>query len=340
MRRALPLLCSLALVATLPACGFLGIGGGQRADIQIYSARHYDLEKAFEEYEDETGKTIEFIFGDDAELLQRLKSEGADSPADIFMTVDAGNLWAATQEGILDPLDSPVLDQAVPAAYRDPQDRWFGLALRARTVVYDPDKVDPSEFDPVNTYAGLADPKWKGRLCMRGETESYTQSLVAALIDQYGREQTLQWVKGWVANDVEILNNDVLLLEAIDAGECEVGISNHYYLARELDEHPDFDVELYWASQQGKGVMENLSGGGVVASSDNRAEAQKLLEWLATDGQQDFIGGNHEYPVNPSVQPDAVAASFGSYRPMAIDAEAYGRLNAEATALLAEAGYD
>ncbi|HSV39325.1 MAG TPA: extracellular solute-binding protein [Nocardioidaceae bacterium] len=335
--RSLAALVAFALCTPLSACGFLGIGGD--ADIQIYSARHYDLEKAFEKWEEETGKSVEFIFAEDAELLQRLKTEGADSPADIFMTVDAGNLWAAAEEGILAPVDSPVLDEAVPEAYRDSQNRWFGLALRARTVVYNPDTVDPSDFDATNTYAGLADPKWKGKLCMRGETESYTQSLIAALIDTYGRDDTLAWVKGWVANDVEVMSNDVLLLEAIDAGECEVGISNHYYLARILADDPDFNAKLYWASQDGDGVMENLSGGGVVTSSDNKTDAQELLEWLATDGQASFIGGNHEYPVNPDVEADEIAASFGPYKPLAIDAEAYGKLNAEATELLAEAGY-
>ncbi len=337
MRRPSVAAVAVSLLSSLAGCGFLGIGGD--ADIHIYSARHYDLEKAFEDFEDQTGLTVDFIFGDDAELLERLQKEGADSPADIFMTVDAGKLWAAAEEGVLEPVDSPVLDQAVPAAYRDSQDRWFGLALRARTVVYNPDSVDPSEFDATNTYAGLADPKWKGKLCMRGETESYTQSLIAALINVYGREQTLEWVKGWVANDVEVMGNDVQLLDAIDAGECEVGISNHYYLARELADKPDYNVKLYWASQAGEGVMENLSGGGVLKTSKHKADAQKLLEWLATDGQKSFIGGNHEYPVNPEVEPDALAAGFGDYKPMTIDAEAYGKLNADATGLLAEAGY-
>lgn len=338
MRRPAIAALAVTLVTTLSGCGFLGIGG--EADIQIYSARHYDLEKAFDDFTEDTGLTVEFIFGDNAELLERIKAEGADSPADIFMTVDAGNLWAATEAGVLEPLSSPTLDEAIPAAYRDSEDRWFGLALRARTIVYNPDAVDPAEFDTENTYAGLADPKWQGRLCMRGETGAYTQSLVAALIDTYGREQALEWVQGWVANDVEVLNNDVVLLEAIDAGECEVGISNHYYLARELEENPDFNVDLFWASQEGEGTMENISGGGVLTTSDAKPEAQQLLEWLATDGQTSFIGGNHEYPANPTVQPDAVAAAFGTFTPMTIDAEAYGRLNADATALLAEAGYE
>ena len=202
-----------ALASTLTGCGIIG---GQPADLQIYSARHYDLEGAFGQFTDETGISVEFISGDDAELLERLKAEGEDSPADVFMTVDAGNLWNAARQDELAALDSTVLNEAVPADLRDPEGRWYGLAMRARTVTYNPDNVDPAEFDAAETYAGLADPKWKGRLCMRDATSSYTQSLVASLIDLHGREKALEIAKGWVANDVQIMSNDVLLLEAID----------------------------------------------------------------------------------------------------------------------------
>ena len=173
-RAAAALAGTLALSTLAAGCGFLGIGGEEPGDIQVYSARHYDLEDAFVEYEKETGQKVDFIYGDDAELLERLKAEGDQSPADVYMTVDAGNLWSAAQQGELATLDSPVLDGAVPKEYRDPQNRWFGLAMRARTVIYNPDAVDPSEFDTKETYADLADPKWKGRLCMRDETEAYT----------------------------------------------------------------------------------------------------------------------------------------------------------------------
>jgi iron(III) transport system substrate-binding protein len=330
----------LSSTSLLAGCGFLGIGGDEPGDLQVYSARHYDLEEAFVEYEKQTGQKVDFIYGDDAELLERLKAEGDSSPADVYMTVDAGNLWNAARQGELASVDSPVLDKAVPEEYRDPQNRWFGLALRARTVIYNPDAVDPSEFDPEDTYADLADPKWKGRLCMRDETEAYTQSLVASLIDLYGRDRTLEIVKGWVANDVQIMSNDILLIEAVDSGACDVALANHYYLARELDDKPDLNVKLYWASQEGAGTHVNLSGGGVVKSSDAPAKAQQLLEWLATDGQKAFVGDNHEYPVNPDVAPDDVIAGFGTFKPMPIDAEAYGALNAEAVDLLAEAGYE
>ena len=338
MRRTSLVAAALALSAAVSGCGVLGIGE-EPADLQVYSARHYDLEEAFADFTDETGITVDFLYGDDAELLQRLKAEGAETPADVYMTVDAGNLWKAAQDDELAALKSAELDGAVPADLRDPQGRWYGLALRARTVAYNPDAVDPSEFDTKDTYADLADPKWKGRLCMRDETEAYTQSLVASLIDLYGREKTLGIVEGWVANDVEIMSNDILLLEALDSGACDIALVNHYYYARELTENPDLNVKLFWASQDGAGTHANISGAGVVESSDNPKQAQQLLEWLATDGQSAFVDGNHEYPVNPDVEPEQLIKGFGEFKRMPIDAEAYGDLNAEATDLLAEAGY-
>lgn len=332
--------CAVFAVSALAlsGCGVLGIGKAP-ADLQIYSARHYDLEGAFGEFTKETGISVEFITGDDAELLERLKAEGSDTPADVFMTVDAGNLWNAGRQDVLADIQSSVLDGAVPEDLRDPQGKWFGLAMRARTITYNPDQVDPAEFDTKDTYAGLADPKWKGRLCMRDATSSYTQSLVAGLIGLHGREKALAIVKGWVANDVDIMSNDVLLLEAIDAGACDVGINNHYYLARKLEGNPDFGVDLFWASQAGAGTHVNISGAGVVADSDNAAKAQQLIEWLATKGQNAFVDANHEFPVNPSAKPEPLIAGFGEFKRMPLNAEAYGDLNAEATELLAEAGY-
>ena len=330
---------ALATLAASTGCSVFS-NGDEKADLQVYSARHYGSEEVFKQFTEETGITVDFLGGENADLLERIKAEGKDSPADIYMTVDAGNLWHAAEEGILAPVTSPVLDKAVPQQYRDSQDRWFGLVLRARTVLYNPDKVEESDLDPKDTYAGLADPKWKGRICMRDDSEAYTVSLVASLIDLYGHDRALEIVKGWVANDVDVMANDVLLIDAVDAGTCDVALVNHYYLARELGERPDLNVKLYWASQEGAGTHVNISGAGIVETSDNKEKAQELLEWLATKGQDDMIAGNHEFPVNPDVQPDAVAAGFGTFKPMPIDAEAYGAKNAEAIDLLAEAGYE
>ena len=195
MRRSALFAVTIALVATT-GCSVLG--SKEPADIQVYSARHYDLEKAFAEFTDETGLTVDFLYGDDAELLERLKAEGDKTPADIFMTVDAGNLWNAADQGEFLPLTSTTLGDAVPADLRDSQGRWYGLAMRARTVMYNPATVDPADLDTEQTYASLGDPQWKGRICMRDATASYTQSLVASLIDLHGRERALEIVgAGW-----------------------------------------------------------------------------------------------------------------------------------------------
>jgi iron(III) transport system substrate-binding protein len=334
VRRTLIPVLALTLVAT--GCGLFG---DDDADIQVYTARHYDLEQAFEDFTEETGLSVEFLNGDDAELLERLKSEGDDTPADVFMTVDAGMLWNAAEQDQLAAIDSSVIEDAVPEDLRDPGDRWTGLAMRARTVMYNPDAVDPSEFDPVDTYAGLGDPKWRGRICMRDETASYTQSLVASLIDLHGRDRALEIVTSWVDNDVDVMSNDIELLETIDAGGCDVGITNHYYLARLLEENPGFNVEPFWASQQGEGTHVNISGAGVVAASDAKDDAQRLIEWIATEGQSQFVDDNHEYPVNPDVEPAELPASFGTFERMPVDAAAYGSLNPEAVEVLDEAGY-
>lgn len=337
--RSVKLTAGLVATATfLSGCGFLGIGE-EDADLQVYSARHYDLEKAFEDFTEETGITVEFLDGDDAELLERIKAEGEDTKADMFITVDAGALWNAGESGVLEPIQSDVLDEAIPADLRDSEGRWYGLAMRARTIVYNPDAVDPSEFDPVDSYAGLTDEKWQGRLCLRTAQASYTQSLVASLIDLHGKERTREIVDGWLANDAEILSNDIEVLDAIDAGQCDVGITNHYYLARQLEEDEDYNVDLYWASQEGDGTHVNISGAGIVASSDNKADAQRLIEWLAEEGQSPFVDANHELPVNETVEPEPLAASFGDFDRMPVDAEAYGAGNPDAVALLAEAGY-
>lgn len=325
-----------ALVMLVAGCG---VGGADADTVQVYSGRHYDLERAFQLFTEETGIPVEILSGSDAELRERLKAEGEDTPADVFLTVDAGNLWLAEQEGLLAPARSPVLVKAVPDDLRDPQGHWYGLSMRVRTVMYNPQRVQPSEFDPVNTYAGLADPKWRGRVCMRTASSSYTQALVASMIGELGRDRTFEIVRGWVANDVRIRDNDIQILEEVAAGGCDVGITNHYYLARLQQDRPNLPVALSWANQEGRGVHVNISGAGIVANSDNPPLARRFLEWLATTGQSAFVNGNHEFPVNPSVEPEPAIAGFGEFHYEPINAEHYGGSNAEAVRLMAEAGY-
>ncbi|MGH3903017.1 MAG: extracellular solute-binding protein [Pseudonocardiaceae bacterium] len=334
MRPALFVAAVMLLV--LSGCG---VGSGDEDTVRVYSGRHYDLERAFQDFAEQTGISVEFLYGGDAELRERIKAEGEDTPADVYMTVDAGNLWQAGQEGLLAPLDSPTLRAAVPEGLRDPQGRWYGLSMRVRTVMYNPERVDPSEFDATDTYAGLADPKWRDRLCMRNSTNNYTQSLVASLIEEHGYDRALEIVRGWVDNDVQITNSDIRILETVDAGGCDVAITNHYYLARLLEDDPDLSVRPFWANQDGRGVHVNISGAGVLADSDDPGPARQLIEWLATTGQNSFVDGNHEYPVNPDVEPEPLIAGFGDFEYEPINAEAYGARNAQAVRLMGEAGY-
>ncbi len=331
VRRMLTAATVLALVPAAAGC----VPGDDQV-VRVYSARHYDLETAFEEFSDDTGIGVEFLYGEDAQLRERIQAEGEDTLADVYMTVDAGNLALAAGEGVFQPLESDVLPDAVPANLRDEDDRWFGLALRARTIVYDPDAVDPSEL---STYEDLAHPRWDGRLCLRGATETYTQSLVASLIARHGYEQTERVVRGWVDN-ARIFSNDVDLLESIDSGDCEVGIANHYYLAQLLEADPDFDAEVFWANQQTSGTHVNISGAGVTANADDPDLAQELVEWLATDGQQAFTSGNFEYPVNTDVDPVPLVESFGAFEPDGLQSSELGTYNADAIRLLAETGYE
>jgi len=319
----------LALTAT-------GCAGGDDNVVRVYSARHYDLEEAFQKFNAETGVEVEFLFGSDAELREKIEAEGEDTQADVYMTVDAGNLANAATQGIFAPLTSQVLTDAVPEGLRDPQDRWFGLAQRARTIIYAPERVEVSEL---STYEDLADPKWKDRLCLRQSTATYTQSLVASMIASDGEAMTEDIVSGW-ADNAEIFNNDVDIINNVASGKCDVGIVNSYYFARELRDNPDLPVELFWANQDTTGVHVNISGAGVTANADDPELAQQLLEWLATDGQEEFVGDNLEFPVNPDVAPDPLIADFGPFRAQDVDAVAYGELNTEAVELMARVGYE
>jgi iron(III) transport system substrate-binding protein len=329
-------LLSLAAIAavTLAACG-----GDDGDALHVYSGRHYGIEAAFEQFEDETGIKVEFLTGNDSELRERIAAEGAETEADAYITVDAGNLAAAAEQGLFQPIVSPALDAAIPAELRDPDGLWFGLTVRARTIVYSSDRMTIDEVP--TTYEELADPAWKGRLCMRVSTNVYQQSLVASLIAAHGEEQALRIVQGW-ADNAEIISNDVLLLDSIADGVCDVGVANHYYLARKYEEDADFPVALVWANQQDRGVHVNTSGGGVTVHSKHPAEAQRFLEWLATDGQNVLVDANHEYPANPNVPAEPlISERFGTdFLRDPLDAATFGALNPDAIRLMDEAGYD
>ena len=331
------LLAGLFAAATallLSACG-----SNAEGTIRIYTGRHYDLETAFEAFSEEFNIDIEFLEGSDAELRERIEAEGEDTQADIYMTVDAGNLATATAAGIFAPVDSAVLDAAVPAELRDPDGHWFALSARVRTIAYSTERLSPDEVP--TTYEELASPEWEDRVCLRNSSNTYTQSLVASLIGNLGYDDTLAIVEGW-ADNADILSNDVIALNSIRDDRCDVAIVNHYYLARELEEDPNYPVGLVWANQDDRGVHVNISGAGITKHADDPELALMLLEWLATDGQNAFVDGNNEYPVNPDVQPESLIASeFGeTFLRDQLNAAEFGALNADAVRLLDEAGYE
>lgn len=329
-------------LAPLLALASVGLAACSSSDgegvVRVYSGRHYDLEQAFVEFSEETGIAVEFLTGTDAELRERIAAEGEETQADVYLTVDAGNLAIAAEEELFLPLVSHALTDAIPENLRDPENRWFGLTLRARTIVYNPDRVAVDEVP--RTYEELADPVWVHRVCLRNSSNVYTQSLVASLIAHHGYDETLAIVRGW-ADNAEIMANDVLILEAIAQGQCDVGITNHYYLARLMEDDPDIPAELVWANQNDRGTHVNISGGGVTRHADDPGLAQRLLEWLATDGQSVFVDSNHEYPVNPDVDPEPlIAEEFGtSFVTDELEAATFGALNADAVRLMDEAGY-
>ena len=326
---------SAMLPLILASCGVVDAISGEDT-VRVYSGRHYDLEEAFESFAAESGTNVEVLFGGDAELRERLSTEGEDTLADVFMTVDAANLQLAASEELLQPMDSDVLD-VIPENVVHPGRLWVGLSKRVRTIMYHPDRVDSSEL---STYEDLADPRWGGRLCMRNSNNVYTQSLVASLIYHHGYDGALEIVSGWVDNDVEIMSNDIVILETIAAGGCDVGITNHYYLARLVEDDADFPVLPFWANQDGRGVHVNISGAGVTADADNPDLATDLIEWLATEGQEEFVYGNHEYPVNPNVEPPPLVRQWGEFKEDQLNASEFAALNADAIRLMNEAGYD
>ena len=293
----------------------------------MYSGRHYDVEKAFEQFEEETGIEVEFLTGNDAELRERIEAEGEDTEADVYLTVDAGNLATAAEDGLFQPF---ALDRAARGHPR--------AVPRRRRPLVRPGAAGPHDHlqqrrarrgrRVPTTYAELAEPEWEGRVCMRNAANGYQQSLVASMIAQDGEEATAEMLEGWARN-AEIYANDVELIEAMGAGACEVGIANHYYLARAIDEDPDLPVDLIWADQGAGGTHINVSGGGVTKYADNPELGQQFLEWLGTEGQSVLVDSNFEFPANTDVEPDQLLVEeFGvDFERQHLDATEIGELN-------------
>ena len=309
------------------------------SELTVYTSRQPQLiEPIVEQFTNETGIKVNLLSGNAQELMERIDIEGEDSPADIFMTVDAGVLWQAAERDILAKIDSEILNENIPAHLRDSKNEWFGLSKRARTIVFSSDQFKDNDF---SSYEDLADPKWKGKLCLRTSKKVYNRSLIASMIDAYGFDKSKEVVSGWVSNlATEVFSNDTNALKAVSSGQCGVTIVNTYYLARLLDDPEYNNLSLFWANQSDRGVHVNISGAGVVKTSKNKKNAVLFLEYLSSSKAQDFYASaNKEYPVLIGAKIDESIENWGSFSEHTINVSKLGSLQKEAVFLAQEVGY-
>ncbi len=331
---------ALALLALAlgPVLGLPAPGAASEPEVVVYSARIEPFIKPmFDAFTTKTGIKVKAFNASEAELFERLKAEGAQTPADVLMTVDVGNLWLAQQAGLLQPFVSPVVEKNIPAHLRARGTEWVGLSVRARTIAYSTERVKPAEL---STYEALGDPRWRGRLCLRTSKKVYNQSMVAAMIKTLGEKRTEEVLRGWMANEPRIFSSDTKLLEAIAAGQCDVGLVNTYYLAQLKAKEPSLPVALFWPNQPDRGVHVNISGAGVTRHAKHRAEAIKLIEFLSTpEAQNLYADVNYEYPANPAVKPSALLTAWGSFKADQVDVAAAGEFQAAAVRLMDRVGW-
>ncbi|CAM3161584.1 Fe(3+) ABC transporter substrate-binding protein [Cupriavidus taiwanensis] len=340
IRTLLPRAAALALL-TLPLAA-----AAQEKVLNLYTARHYQTDEAlYANFTKQTGIKINRIEGQEDPLLERIRNEGANSPADVFITVDIGRLWRAQQAGVFAPVKSKVLESRIPANYRDPNGEWFGFSARGRVIAYNKAAVKAGD---VANYEDLADPKWKGKVCTRSSGHVYNLSLVSSLIAHDGEARTEQWARGVAANLARVpKGGDTDQLKAVAAGECDVAIANTYYIARLLKSTKPEDkavaekLGVVWPNQSSQGVHMNVSGGGMLKHAPNKEAAVKFLEYLASDeAQRYFADGNNEWPVVKGVKVNnPVLEALGEFKSDAINVAELGKYQPQAQKLVDRAGF-
>ncbi len=307
--------------------------------VTVYSSRKEHLIKPlFDAFTKDTGIKVSYLTGKGGALIERLKLEGKNTKADMFMTVDAGNLWYAGSQGVFQKVKTKTLENNIPAHLRDPEGLWTGLSVRARTIVYNTKQVNPKDL---STYANLALPQWEGRLCLRTSKKIYTKSLVASLIYHYGESKAGDIVSGWVNNLAATPNaKDSHVMNAILSGQCDVGLVNTYYYGRLVEKKPNLPLKLFWANQNTTGVHVNISGAGVTKYAKNPKAATRLLEWLSSAKAQAIYGAlNQEYPANQSVALSSVVSAWGAFKQDKMNLSQAGILQATAVKLMQKKGY-
>ncbi|MCP4327367.1 MAG: Fe(3+) ABC transporter substrate-binding protein [Alphaproteobacteria bacterium] len=314
-------------------------------EVNVYSYRQEVLLRPLlEAFTEETGIEVNLVSGKADALLERLKNEGQNSPADILLTVDAGRLHRAEQAGLLQPVTTPQLRSTVPPQYQHPDGYWYGLSVRARPIFYARDRVSPEEL---STYEALTDEKWKERICVRSSNNIYNQSLLASLIAHDGAEATEAWTKGFVANLArKPQGGDRDQLHAVAAGQCDLALANTYYLGQLMQSGKANDraaadkVAVFWPNQDDRGVHVNISGAGVTKSAENRDNAIRFLEFLVSDrAQKIYTESINEYPVKDDVPWSELVASWGQFKADHLNLSTLGENNAEAVRIADRAGW-
>ncbi|MFZ1388276.1 MAG: Fe(3+) ABC transporter substrate-binding protein [Thiolinea sp.] len=313
--------------------------------VNVYSAREEQLIKPLlDAFSQDSGIQVNLVTADDDPLLERLKREGANSPADLLITADAGRLYRAAEQGSLQTIPSPKLQQAIPANLRDPQNRWFGLTYRARVIFYNKATVNPSQL---STYENLADPTWAGRICVRSSNSIYNQSLLASLIASKGAAAAETWAKGLVANLAKPPSGgDRDQIKAVAAGQCDLALANTYYYAQMLyggdatQKSAAQKVGIFFPNQQDRGTHINISGAGVTASAPNKANAIKLLEYMVLDdAQRWYATTNGEYPIKSSIPAAAQLQAWGRFKTDALNLSLLGKYNQAALIMMDKVGW-
>ena len=317
--------------------------------VNVYTARHYDSDDAlYEEFTKETGIKVNIISGKGSALLERIKSEGKNSPADIFFTVDAGNLWKVQKEGLFQSIDSKKVLSSVPAELRGPNDEWTAVAKRARIIFYNPTKVRSSEVKDL-TYEDLANEEWRNRIVIRSSSNMYNQSLVASLIANLGEEDTEIWAKGFVKNFArKPQGNDRSQIIAVSNGEADIAIANSYYIgimlsgsAGKEQQEAAKRVNIHFPNQNDRGVHINISGAGILKSSPNPVNANLFLEFLLSKRVQKYmVDKSYEYPIVKGVLPSSEISSFGlNFKEDNTAVRQFGELNPKAIRLMDRSGW-
>ncbi|WP_440995320.1 Fe(3+) ABC transporter substrate-binding protein [Arhodomonas sp. SL1] len=335
----------LAVPMVAALIGVSAVSGASAAEVNLYTARHYDSdERLYEAFTERTGIEVRVMEGDSDQLIQRILREGEASPADVMMTVDAGRLWRAEEEGIFQSVDSDTLAERLPDSMRHPDGLWYGFSQRVRAIFYNRERLDPAE---VQRYEDLADPRFEGEVCIRSSNNIYNQSLLASMIHHHGADGAEEWAAGVVENFArQPQGGDTDQILGVASGECSLAVANHYYYVRLLKSDDPEDramarnVGVIFPNQDGRGAHVNVGGAGVVEGAPNRENAVRFLEFLASDEAQEiFASGNNEFPVVEGVLMDPVLESWGNFRVDDLNISVLGENNPEAVRIFDRVGW-